>query len=160
MFDNIKTIKMLDGERYETERYEKSLKKAEEETRISGIKSAVAFAFFFFCIVMNYTLGFWYGSKLVSEKIINDNTGKIYSVSDVVVIFFTLYISNISLSGLPESLASFNVSRVSMKKILLITQRIPKVIEGISDFPEQISKIQFKNITFHYEQPLFDGFDL
>ena len=109
---------------------------------------------------MNYTLGFWYGSKLVSEKVINENSGKAYSVSDVVVIFFTLYISNISLSGLPESLANFNVSRISMKKILLITQRRPKINEGISELPSEITKIEFKNITFHYEHPLFQNLNL
>ena len=109
--------------------------------RIYGIKSAIAFGFFFFCIVMNYTLGFWYGSKLVTEKIENDNTGNPYSVSDVIVIFFTLYISNISLSGLPESLANFNISRISMKKILLITHRRPKIIEGVNEIPSTLNTI-------------------
>lgn len=46
-----------------------------------GKKGAIAFSIFFFCIIMNYTLGFWYGSKLVSEKQFNDNTGKEYGIS-------------------------------------------------------------------------------
>ena len=79
---------------------------------------------------MNYTLGFWYGSKLVSEKTINSNTGDIYAVSDVIVIFFTLYMSNLNLSGLPDSVAQFSVSRFSMAHILKIVERKPNMEDG------------------------------
>jgi ATP-binding cassette subfamily B (MDR/TAP) protein 1 len=50
---------------------------------------------------MNYSLGFWYGAKLVSEQTINTRSGQPYNVADVIIIFFTLYMSNLSLSGLP-----------------------------------------------------------
>jgi ATP-binding cassette subfamily B (MDR/TAP) protein 1 len=50
---------------------------------------------------MNYALGFWFGAKLVSEKTLNSNTGANYIAADVIVIFFTLYLANLSLSGLP-----------------------------------------------------------
>ena len=82
---------------------------------------------------MNYTLGFWYGSKLVSEKTINSNTGKPYDVSAVIVIFFTLYISNLNLSALPDSVAQFSVSRYSMAKLLSIVKRKPEMEEGDKD---------------------------
>jgi len=35
-----------------------------------------------------------------------------------------------NLSGLPDSLASFNVSRYSMAKILAIVNRVPTLIVG------------------------------
>ena len=47
-----------------------------------------------------------------------------------------------------------------MKKIILITQRRSRVTEGIKDMPSQIEKIEFKNVTFQYEQPLFEEFSL
>jgi len=99
---------------------------------------------------MNYALGFWFGAKLVSEKSFNDNSGLNYTASDVVIIFFTLYMGNLSLSGLPESLASFNVSRISMRKILLIIDRRSRVIEGSHLVPEKIESICFKNVMFRY----------
>lgn len=72
---------------------------------------------------MNYSLGFWYGAKLVSEETINTVSNRPYSVGDVIIIFFTLYMSNLSLSGLPESVTSFNISRTSMKRICYIVDR-------------------------------------
>ena len=72
---------------------------------------------------MNYTLGFWYGSRLVTWGEINDNTGKPYGISEVIIIFFTLYISNLNLSALPDNVAQFSVSRYSMAKILEVIRR-------------------------------------
>ena len=86
---------------------------------------------------MNYTLGFWYGSKLVSEKTINTNTGSAYAVSDVIVIFFTLYLSNLNLSGLPDSVAQFSVSRYSMSHILRIVNRRPTMSDGFRSIAGQ-----------------------
>ena len=56
---------------------------------------------------MNYTLGFWYGSLLVSRETYNDNTGATFAVSDVIVIFFTIYTSNLSLGQIPDCLSIF-----------------------------------------------------
>lgn len=89
----------------------------------NGMKNKIAFAIFFFCILMNYSLGFWYGAKLVSDGTLNTNSSATYSVGDVMIIFFTLYISNLSLSGLPESVANFNICRISMKRVCLIIDR-------------------------------------
>ena len=76
------------------------------------------------------------------------------------VIFFTLYLANLSLSGLPESFASFNVSRISMKKILLIIDRDSRVVEGKFPMPDKIDQIRFKNVMFRYDNPLFKNFNL
>lgn len=95
-----------------------------------GWKGSFAFTFFFFCIILNYALGFWYGAKLITERTINANTGQLYNTSEVIVIFFILYISNLNLSGLPDSIASFSVCRYSMSKIISIISRIPKMKDG------------------------------
>ncbi len=122
---------MLDGERYETKRYEQQLLKSQNQYTKNGIKSKICFAVFFFCILMNYSLGFWYGAKLVSEQTINSSSNQPYSVADVIIIFFTLYMSNLSLSGLPESITSFNICRVSMKRVCYMIDRDPRVKDGI-----------------------------
>lgn len=89
-------------------------------------KVKICFAVFFFCILMNYSLGFWYGAKLVSEQTINSSSNQPYSVADVIIIFFTLYMSNLSLSGLPESITSFNICRVSMKRVCYMINKRAK----------------------------------
>lgn len=90
----------------------------------------ISFGVFFFCILMNYSLGFWYGAKLVSEQTLNTASKQPYSVADVIIIFFTLYMSNLSLSGLPESITNFNISRISMKRVCLMIDRKPRVKDG------------------------------
>ena len=92
---------------------------------------------------MNYSLGFWYGAKLVSEETINTLANRPYSVADVIIIFFTLYMSNLSLSGLPESITSFNISRISMKRISHMVERQSRIIDGDQTAPTNITKIVF-----------------
>lgn len=114
---------------------------------------------FFFCILMNYSLGFWYGAKLVSEQTINSTSKVPYSVADVIIIFFTLYMSNLSLSGLPESITSFNISRASMTRVCLMIDRESRVKDGTEITPTGICKIVFDKVCFQYEKPLFNNFE-
>jgi ATP-binding cassette subfamily B (MDR/TAP) protein 1 len=75
VFDNIKTVKMLAGETHEVDRYQTYLSKERDTNWAHGWKGALAFTFFFFCIIANYALGFWYGTKLVSDRTVNAVTG-------------------------------------------------------------------------------------
>ena len=129
VFDNIRTVRMLDGERYETDRFVKRLNRDLEKNIKNGIKNKLAFSIFFFFILINYTLGFWYGAKLISDEGIEGVTDG-YTVGNVIVIFFAIYMGNLSLSGLPEYITSFGVSRVEMRKISNIVDRKSRVEEG------------------------------
>lgn len=130
VFDNIKTVRMLDGEEHEAIRHEGRLASSQEENTKNGIKNKLSFGVFFFCILMNYSLGFWYGAKLVSERTHNSTADRPYSVGDVIIVFFTLYMSNLSLSGLPESITSFNICRTSMRRVSNIVDRPCRVKDG------------------------------
>jgi ATP-binding cassette subfamily B (MDR/TAP) protein 1 len=71
IFDNIKTVKMLAGETHEIDRYDRFLSQERDVNWGYGWKGALAFTFFFFCIIANYALGFWYGTKLVADRTTN-----------------------------------------------------------------------------------------
>ena len=159
VFDNIRTVRMLDGEKYETDRYEKKLVKDEEKNIQHGIKNKLSFAVFFFFLLINYTLGFWYGAKIISDEALEGVTNG-YSVGSMIVIFFSIYMSNLSLSVLPEYITSFSVSRVEMHKISNIVDRRSRVLEGNEKAPTNIDKIVFEDVLFQYENPLFEGFNL
>lgn len=79
--------------------------------------------------MINYTLGFWYGAKLISDEALAGITEG-YTVGSVIIIFFSIYMSNLSLSVLPEYITSFSVSRVEMHKISNVVDRTTRVIEG------------------------------
>lgn len=78
---------------------------------------------FFFSIIMTYTIGFWYGSVLVGKSEINDNSKEVYNVSDVVIIFFCIYMSGLNLGQVPESIKNFAVGRKSAAKMFSVLDR-------------------------------------
>lgn len=51
----------------------------------------------FALMIWTYALGFWYGSKLISDQTINDNNGEVYSAGDVMTIFFAILMGSFSL---------------------------------------------------------------
>lgn len=79
----------------------------------------------FFCIIFNYALGFWYGTKLVADKTYNANTGANYDVGDVVSIFFCVYVSNLNITGISGHFSNFYNSRIALSKIIGIIDRKP-----------------------------------
>lgn len=63
----------------------------------------------------------------------NSSTGKNYDVGDVVSIFFCIYISNLSLSGIAGHFNSFYNSRVALSKIINIIDRKPHASQGVQE---------------------------
>lgn len=101
VLENVRTVKMLGGESYEISRFQKTLNLIHDKLiRYHALRDILG-SFHYFCVIMNYTLGFWLGSYFVSRSVINDNSQLPYSVGDVIVIFFTIYISNLNAGQLP-----------------------------------------------------------
>ena len=84
----------------------------------------------FFCIIFNYALGFWYGAKLVADKVHNSTSGRSYDVGDVISIFFCVYISNLNFSGISGHFNNFYNSRVALTRIIDVIDRSPRQSQG------------------------------
>ena len=125
-----------------------------------GRRTVFTSAITFFCIIFNYALGFWYGTKLVADRVYNSSTGKVYDVGDVVSIFFCVYIANLNISGLAGHITNFYNSRVALSRIMAIIDRKPRQTEGTENCIAGIKKIEFRDIMFHYSQPLFQRLSL
>lgn len=67
--------------------------------------------------------------------------------------------SNLSLSGLPESITSLNISRISMTRVLNMVDRRSRVVDGTKEKPKNIISILFDKVYFQYQNPLFKDFD-
>ena len=115
-------------------------------------------AFFSYSCV--FALGFWLGTKLVVEEVYNSNTGMNYTIGDVVSIFFCMYISGCNFNPLSGHFANLNGCRIALAKIMKIVDRRPFKSEGFQPCMENIEQIEFKNMTFHYNKPLFNNFNL
>lgn len=85
---------------------------------------------FFFSIIMTYTIGFWYGTVLISNREINSNTGVLYSIGDVIVIFFTVYMSGLNLGQIPECLKNFVAGRKAAARIFSVLDRESQIRSG------------------------------
>ena len=56
----------------------------------SGAVVGICLGVMFFCIIGTNALGFWYGSVLISDNIINSSTEKVYKAGDVLKVFFAI----------------------------------------------------------------------
>lgn len=114
----------------------------------------------FFSYASVFALGFWYGIKLVVEEVYNDNSGQNYNLGDVVSIFFCMYISGCNFNPLSGHFANLTGCRVAFAAIIQIVTRKPKKSEGFQKCLDNIEEIEFKDMDFHYNQPLFSNFNL
>lgn len=123
-------------------------------------KTTITGAITFFCIIFNYALGFWYGSKLVADQTYNPGSGKPYDVGDVVSIFFVIYLANLNLSGFSNNLANFYNCRLALARIIAIVDRNPRQSNGAQTCVSRIQSITFKDVAFNFSRPLFRNFNL
>lgn len=63
--ESIKTIKILNGEEYESKKYKDSLEEAESSLVKFGFLTGIGIGTLFFVMLAAYALGFWYGSRCV-----------------------------------------------------------------------------------------------
>lgn len=81
-------MKSLNGEDYEAANFEFKLGKTVAKSFKYAIYAGLGMGSVAFCMLSCYALGFWYGSKLVHDKVYN--MGSPYTGGDVLVIFFSI----------------------------------------------------------------------
>lgn len=85
---SIKTVKSLNGESFEATNFQLKLSSAIAKSFKYAIFSGVGMGCVAFAMLSCYALGFWYGSKLVHDKV--HNMGSPYTAGDVLVVFFSI----------------------------------------------------------------------
>lgn len=123
VFGSIKTVKALCGEEHESRQYSHHIKEATRRSIKYGMLAGVAMGFMMCTIFMSYSLGFWYGGKLVQKKSINDNFGGPYKGGDVLVIFFSIVMGGMSIGQASPCLKVFAEGKVAIKKICSVIDR-------------------------------------
>ncbi|PWA00955.1 hypothetical protein BB558_002990 [Smittium angustum] len=145
VFGSMRTVIAFNGQETELKRYksvyQKSHKKNIENTFMVGCTMGLTF-FFIFSI---YSLGFWYGAKLV-------RSGEIDAAS-VLKVFFTLMMGGFSINGVIPSFSVTFSARGAATKIFGIIEKKSKLspIDNKGKRIELSGKINFKNVTFSYQ---------
>ncbi|CAD8176907.1 unnamed protein product [Paramecium pentaurelia] len=162
----IKTVKMLDGEDFEVEKYKTHLLQATATTISYQFGVGIAFGFLWAAMLWAYALGFWYGAKLISDQTLNHNMGTVYTVGDVMIIFFAILTGGFSLGQAGPCVQNFAKGRQAAVKMFAILDRNPKIVNPIN--PIKLTSfngtILLKNIQFSYpnrpDQKILKGLTL
>ena len=81
-------------------------------------------------------------------------------MGDVIIIFFTVYMSGLNLGQIPECIKNFMVGRKAAARIFSIVDRDVMIKSGPIKITEPITGMSFNNVQYYYEKPLFEGFEL
>ncbi|CAD8071446.1 unnamed protein product [Paramecium primaurelia] len=148
----IKTVKMLDGEDFECEKYSRQLVVAARTNVKFSLFSGMALGSIFAFMIWTYALGFYYGSKLISDQEMNSNTGMIYTVGDVMTVFFAILMGSFSIGQAGPCYQAFAKGKVAGAQIFFIIDRIPKILNPINPKPLKHfnGEIIIEDVDFFY----------
>ena len=80
----------------------------------------------YFVMLSSYSLGFWFGSKMVAEGELNpDNTT--YSAGEVIVVFFSILTGGFNISQITPCMKKFAEGQTAAAKIFAVMDREPLI---------------------------------
>ena len=118
-------------------------------------------------MLLTYAGGLFAGAKLIEHKITNVNSGEIYTLGNIITVFFTLLNSFQCIGMLNSPMNAITKGRVSAATIFAILDQKPgiKQKDTTKITPESLKgDIEFKNVKFNYPSrpkvKVLDGIDL
>ncbi|XP_073533933.1 ATP-dependent translocase ABCB1-like isoform X2 [Phyllobates terribilis] len=143
----IRTVVAFNGQEKAAEKYDANLITAKS----FGIKKTASINMSIgssqFIVFGIFALSFWYGAKLTVEEPEN------YSVSNVLTVYFSIFLAALTLGLALPSMESINFARGAAFEIYKIINKPRPIDSGSSEGykPEKlIGDIEFKNIHFAY----------
>ena len=93
----------------------------------NAIYLALSLGLLFLFQFADYGLGFYYGSKLIEDKITTIND-KVYTSGDVIVIFFSIMFSGFNLGQATPCIKCFELGKAAAIKIFSVLDRKPLIV--------------------------------
>ncbi|EFA76459.1 ABC transporter B family protein [Heterostelium album PN500] len=151
---SIRTVATFSGEERENQLYANNLKDALVIGRKKGVMNGIGIGSVFFVMFGSYSLAFWYGAKLITDKTYNPVAGRDWQGSDVLTVFFAVIMGAMALGQAAPNLANFANGRGAAYKIYQVIDRKSKI--G--------SILKGRNVSFAYpsrpEVQIFNNFSL
>ncbi|KAI9291177.1 P-loop containing nucleoside triphosphate hydrolase protein, partial [Neoconidiobolus thromboides FSU 785] len=151
VLSSIRTIYSFGSQRRETARYEKELFQARKDGHKRSIISGVSIGGIEFIVLLTYSLGMWYGSKLITEE------G--YKPENVISVFFSVVLGALSIGHSSPFLAALATAQGAAAKLFQVIERESKInpficAESTKQRERKIKnfegEIQFNNVVFSY----------
>ena len=103
-----------------------------------------------FVMMASYALGFWYGSKLITDKEYN-LTGN-YTSGEVLVVFFSIIMGGFNISQLSPCMKAFTEGQQAAARIYAVIDRTPSIIDDDNGktIPNLKGDIELRNVSFSY----------
>ncbi|CAH0547999.1 unnamed protein product [Brassicogethes aeneus] len=148
---SIRTVVAFGGQHKEMQRYTEKLNVA----KTMNIKKAKFFAFGFgllwFFIYGSYALAFWYGTKLVVDRLNGGND--VYTPATMITVFFSVMTGSMNFGMSSPFIEAFGVARAAAAKIFQVIDNEP-IINASKNNGEKIENlkgnIQFNKVSFNY----------
>eukprot|EP01132_Coremiostelium_polycephalum_P006617 gene6617-8188_t len=163
---SIRTVATFSGHGTEVKRYTQRVYEALTVGRKKAISQGIGMGAVFLCFYGAYSLAFWYGAKLISDKTWNPVHGRAWTGGDVLTIFFAVIFGAAALGNAAPHIGAFASGRAAAYRIYDVIDRASKIDplskEGIEHIAE--GDIEFRNIKFSYpsrpDVPIFNDFNL
>lgn len=120
-FAAIRTVKALVGEGFEVDKYVKELDKTKKDAWKYTTFVAAALGFMILVFLSCYSLGFWYGKKVIIDH------G--YDISDIISTFFCIIMGGGSIGQLAPSIKNIALGKAAIAKIFELIEREPTLKE-------------------------------
>ncbi|PAN17166.1 hypothetical protein PAHAL_3G110300 [Panicum hallii] len=156
---SIRTVASFTGEKRAVEKYSKSLKRAYSSGVREGLAAGVGMGIVMVLLFCGYSLGIWYGAKLILEK------G--YTGAQVMNVIFAVLTGSLALGQASPSMKAFAAGQAAAYKMLETINREPE-IDAYSTTGRKLDDIQgdieFREVYFSYptrpDEQIFRGFSL
>ncbi|RCV15411.1 hypothetical protein SETIT_3G054200v2 [Setaria italica] len=156
---SIRTVASFTGEKRAVEKYNESLKSAYSSGVREGLAAGIGMAIVMVLLFCGYSLGIWYGAKLILEK------G--YSGAQVMNVIFAVLTGSLALGQASPSMKAFAAGQAAAYKMFETINREPE-IDAYSATGRKLDDIQgdieFREVHFSYptrpDEQIFRGFSL
>ncbi|VAH14066.1 unnamed protein product [Triticum turgidum subsp. durum] len=156
---SIRTVASFTGEKKAVEKYNKSLKCAYSSGVREGLVAAIGMGTVMMLLFCGYSLGVWYGAKLILEK------G--YTGAQVMNVIFAVLTGSLALGQASPSMKAFAGGQAAAYKMFETINREPE-IDAYSTEGRMLDDIQgdieFRDVHFSYptrpNEQIFRGFSL
>ena len=154
MLYNIKTVASFSNYEYEINRFNRLIDVVHYFDRQKAYRLGICIGGVLFFIYLTFFVALVYSRKLLGDEVKNTNSGKPFTLGDVVTVVFSTLVSILSVGLTAPNIKIIQESAIASSDYFTLYEREPQIdlSQSIEKPPrEQVKgRIEFKNVYFSY----------